>query len=889
MSQKDEMSRKDYKKSSKKSTTQQPKKWFKRIILTFITLFLMVLVAGGALFAYYASNAPEMTEEDLMGTYSSELLDKDGNVFYTLGAETREYAEADEYPDVMLDAMTAIEDQRFFDHMGIDPIGIGRAAIGYVTNRGQIVGGGSTITQQLVKLSVFSTTREDQTLQRKAQEAWLAIQLERQLSKEQIITLYMNKIHMAGNVYGISTAAEEYYGKQVSELEIHEAALFAGMAQAPNRYSPYVNPEVAKDRRDVVINVMRDEGHITSDEAEAAKALPIEEGLVELSSADNNALVTDAYVQLVIDEVREKTEIDPATAGLTIETNIDMEAQQRVFDVLNSDEYVDYINEDVQAAVTLVEAESGKLRAIGGGRNTEVLRGQNRATQQKSTGSTIKPLTTYGPAIEHLQYSTYQQIEDEEYTYPDGTPLRNYDGQYRGQISLREALVDSRNIPTAKVFNEDLETSQVEEFVTNLGVNIEPMSNEGVLVPQNAINGVMTPLQMAASYASFANGGNYTEPYTVSKVTTQDGQEIDLSPETNQAMSDYTAYMITDMLKDVVANNNNTLGISNLSHAGKTGTTNFTEERLTELGYPSDAVPDSWFVGYSSTYSLSVWTGYDNNNDGYLSFDDGSRLLPRHIYREVMQYVSEGVDNSDWQMPSSVKEVTVEDGTDPAQLPGPNTPDSARITELFVSGTEPTEESLSYGEELDAPTGLSADYDEDSDELSVTWDDYTLENEDENVTYNLSIGGETTTLSDTEYSVTEPPEGNLTITLSVSAYGTTGPETSTNITIPAREEDEPEDDEEEPEEEPEDEPEDDDEEPEEEPEDEPEDDEEPEEEPEDEPEDDEEPEEEPEEDDNGQNNQNNEDEDEESDQNGNSGNGTPPANDDDDDSDDDDE
>ncbi|MDZ7835476.1 MAG: penicillin-binding transpeptidase domain-containing protein [Alkalibacterium sp.] len=189
--------------------------------------------------------------------------------------------------------------------------------------------------------------------------------------------------------------------------------------------------------------------------------------------------------------------------------------------------------------------------------------------QERTTGSTIKPLSTYGPAIEHLEYSTYHQIVDEEYEWPDGSSLGNYDNQYRGQISMREALVDSRNIPAAKIFNEDLEMNQVEEFMTGLGIPIEPMSLEGELVPQNAINGEMTPLQMAASYASFANGGEYTEPYTVSKVITQDGQEINLTPETNQAMSDYTAYMVTDMLKDVASNYNDIVGIGNVPKQGK--------------------------------------------------------------------------------------------------------------------------------------------------------------------------------------------------------------------------------------------------------------------------------------------------------------------------------
>ncbi|GEK91572.1 transglycosylase domain-containing protein [Alkalibacterium kapii] len=791
MSEKKGISRKDYKKSSKKNNATKPKTWLKRIILALITVFLLVIIAGGALFTYYASNAPELTEEDLVGTFSTELVDRDGDIFYTLGGENREYAEANEYPEVMIDAMTAIEDQRFHDHIGIDPIGIARAALGYVTNQGQIVGGGSTITQQLVKLSVFSTERADQTLERKAQEAWLALQLEREKSKEQIMTLYLNKIHMAGNVYGVATAAEEYYDKPVSELEIHEAALFAGMAKAPNRYSPYANPELAKERRDTVISVMLEEGHITDEEAQKAYDTPIDEGLVEQTESDSNALVIDAYLMRVLDEVGEKTNLNPNTAGLTIHTNIDMDAQKHVFDVLNSDEYVDYIKDGVEAGLSLVEADTGKIAALGGGRNTQILLGQNRATQIKQTGSTIKPLSTYGPAIEYLKYSTYHQIVDEEYTIPgtDFSP-RNYDRQYKGQISMRESLVDSRNVPTAKLFNEDLEMNQIEAFMTNLGIPIDQMSNEGVLVPQNAYNGEMSTLQMASSYAAFANGGQYTEPYAVSKVITQDGQEIDLTPETNQAMSDYTAYMITDMLKDVADNYSNYVGLGNIPQAGKTGTTNFTTDELNELGYPSGAVPDSWYTGYTTNYSLAVWTGFDSKKDGYLSFEDQSRLIPRRIYQEIMQYVSRNKENKDWQKPASVKTVTVEKGTDPAKLPGPNTPESQLITELFVEGNIPTEKSLNYGRELNTPTGLSAEYDKNNDELIVSWDEYTLENDDENVSYNLSINNSVTTLNNTEYRMSEPPRGNVAITLSVSAYNTTGPETSVTVEISGPENDE---------------------------------------------------------------------------------------------------
>lgn len=781
-------------KKKKNNKGKKKKSWFKRIFLTLIGLFLLALVAGGSLFAYYASSTPELTEEDLLGSFSSDLLDSNGDVFYTLGAETRDFAEADEYPEVMKEAMTAIEDQNFYNHFGIDPIGIGRAAFGYVTNLGEISGGGSTITQQLVKLAVFSTARSDQTLKRKAQEAWLAIKLERQLSKEQILTLYMNKIPMAGNVYGISTASEEYYGKPVEELELHEAALFAGMAQAPNRYNPYVNPEEALNRRNVVLNVMRDNGDITAEEAETAKAIPIEEGLVERSDSSLNSQMFDSYLVEVLEEVEEKTGLNPATAGLTIQTNIDMDAQQAAFDIANSEEYVNFPDDELQTAISLVDVNTGQVKALVGGRKQEGQLLTNRTTNtDRQTGSTIKPLTTYGPAIEYNKFSTYHQLVDEEWSYPDGTSLRNYDGNYVGQLSMREALVDSRNVPTARLFAEEVDRADATEFVENLGLDTSLMSKEGGLVDSNAISGTASPLQMASAYSAFANGGNYTEPYTVSKVTTQDGQEIDLTPETNQAMSDYTAYMITDMLKDVATNYNSSVGIPGVPQAGKTGTTNYTSVEIEEHNLPSDAVPDSWYIGYTSNYSLSVWTGYDKKYEEghWLSNNDGTRQLPRDIYQALMSQVSEGLDNSDWTKPSSVSEVSVEDGSDPAQLPGPNTPESEIVTELFVAGTEPSEISTTYGEDLTAPTGLSAQFDEESNEIAINWDEYTLENEDEDVTYLLSVNGEEISLAETEYTVSEPDSGNVQISLSVQAYGNTGPAATTSVTVPEPEEEEP--------------------------------------------------------------------------------------------------
>ncbi|MEG0268517.1 MAG: PBP1A family penicillin-binding protein, partial [Carnobacterium sp.] len=687
---KENMSRVSKKKTDQKQRSNSSKNkkrgsnvTFKKVLIIILAFLAAIFIGGAGLFAYYASSAPELTEDDITGSISSEILDDKDEVIYTLGGQKREIATENQVPQVLKDAIVSIEDQRFYKHKGIDPIRIAGAVLANVTD-GFASQGGSTITQQLIKLSVFSTNESDQTLKRKAQEAWLALKLERKYSKEQILTFYINKVYMSDNNYGMSTASDYYYGKEISEITLPEAAMLAGLPQAPNSYNPKTNPDKAKKRRDLVLDMMVENKKLSAEEAEKTKSTSVEENLVNRTEEQANELIFDSYLKEVITEVKEKTKLDPYTAGLTIHTNLNMDAQKKLFDILNSDEYVNFPDQNLQAAVSMVDAKTGQLKAIGGGRNQEVQLGTNRAAEMnRSVGSAIKPLSVYGPAIEYLNYSTYQQIVDEPYEYKSGGSLYNYDRKYLGPISMRKAITDSRNVPAAKTLQE-VGYSNSTSFLKNLGIDPSQWNNKAGLVESNAIGGEITPIELSAAFAAFSNGGTYTDPYTVSKVTLQNGDELNLTPESKQSMKDSTAYMITDMLKDTVnlGSNQNLVPIEGVPQAGKTGTTNYTDEEKAKYNIPKDGVPDSWFNGYSSNYSIAVWVGYDKKYEDGNYLSTNSQQLPRKIYRSLMSYVSQSVENTDWKKPASVVEVAVEAGSNPAKLPGPNTPTDKIVKEL---------------------------------------------------------------------------------------------------------------------------------------------------------------------------------------------------------------
>ncbi|MCG4570286.1 PBP1A family penicillin-binding protein [Enterococcus faecium] len=692
-------------KGSGKSSGTHKKGLFIKILLGILSFFCILFLAGVGLFWYYAKDAPELTDKKLDATVSSKLYTQDGELFEDLGAEKREKISANELPKTLEDAIVSVEDRRFYKHIGVDPIRIIGSALSNFTSGG--LQGGSTLTQQLIKISFFSTSAEDQTLKRKAQEAWMAVRLEQKKSKQEILTYYVNKVYMSNGLYGMKTASEMYFGKKLSELSLPQTALLAGMPQAPSAYDPYVYPDQAKKRRDTVLYTMLQNEKISQTEYDQAVNVPVTDGLQELTQSDDNTKIVDNYVKEVINEVQEKTDKNVYTDGLEIYTNLDLDAQKKLYDIVNTDQYVSYPDDEMQVASTLIDTNTGKVKAQIGGRHIaeDVTLGNNLAVNtSRDFGSTMKPVTDYGPAFEYLKYSTGKTITDAPYNYEGtSTPVGNWDNQYMGTITLRQALYLSRNVPAVKLFNE-VGSDKVASFLKNLGIEYSTIHQSNAISSnteeQDGTKYGASSLKMAAAYAAFANGGTYYKPQYVNKIVFQDGTEETYEPDGKTAMSPETAYMITDILKDTITEGTGTNAqIAGLYQAGKTGTSNYTDDEYAKLGISSGVYPDILFAGYTPNYSISVWTGYNKKMTPVTS---ESSHVASDVYRELMQYVSANVTNTDWEMPSGLIRVGGElyykdqyTARSNAITPSTTIPSSSYVQTPGSSTTETTTQSSS--------------------------------------------------------------------------------------------------------------------------------------------------------------------------------------------------
>lgn len=728
------MMKKTNKKTSTKKTKsndtvvkQKKKKKIKKILKLLLNIFLLLLLIGligGIVFAVYiVVKAPNFDPKNLYSTEASIVYDKNGKQITKLGVEKRKNVNYDDLPQVLVDAIIATEDSRFMQHNGFDLPRFLKASAGQVVNKitghGN-AGGGSTLTMQVSKNNYTSVESSGfEGIVRKFTDIYISIfKLEKNYSKEEIIEFYVNIPYLGNNSYGVEQACQSYFGKSVSDINLSEASLIAGLFQAPASYDPYRHPDYAEERRNTVLYLMQRHGYITKEEAEDAKKISVT-SLLRSSNPESESNEYQSYIDVVIDEVEEKTGNNPYTTGMKIYTNLDTDKQTVLNDLMNGKTWT-WKDDKVQAGVAIVDVNTGALVAVGGGRNRTGARQLNYATDiTRQIGSCAKPLFDYGPAFEYNNAGLASQVYDGPHSYSSGVAIRNVDGSYGGTMTYKYALAASRNIPALKVF-QSVDNSKIKEFVTKLGITPEIDSNGG-LHEAHAL-GAFTgsnPKSMAAAYAAFANGGYYAEPYTINKVEYIDSDKtVSLKSKRTRVMSDSTAYMITDALTYAVSSYGNIGGsVSGVQLAAKTGTTMFDETARKKYGYPSSANMDMWVTGYTPEYAVSLWYGYTEAEKGYYLGSEGYSVRGK-IFRQIISGISDKSGSKKFTVPSSVVKVTVEKETSPLMLPSANTPDNMKVTEYFKKGTQPTEVSPRYSA-LPNASGLTAKTN--GNQVELTW------------------------------------------------------------------------------------------------------------------------------------------------------------------------
>ena len=655
-----------YSKGKRSAASDQNLGWriAKYAFIGLLTFFVICVIAGGGLFAYYVSSVPKLTENKLQSTNSSRIYDGNGGLIADLGSEKRESASTDEIPIILVNAITSIEDKRFFTHRGIDVYRIMGAAINNL--RHNSTQGGSTLDQQLIKLAYFSTNTSDQTLKRKSQEIWLSLQMERQYTKQEILTFYVNKVYMGNGYYGMKTAAKSYFGKELGDLSVAQAALLAGIPQAPTQYDPYTNPDAAKERRNTVLNEMYEDKNISKEEYVQAKATDISDGLLPLTNKASYEPYLDNYIKQVIEQVSTEANADIYSAGLDVYTNLDPDIQKYIWNVYNSNDYIAYPDDKFQVASTIIDVTNGRVVAQLGSRHQDenIALGTNQAVQtDRDWGSTMKPITDYAPAIEKRVYTnTGTTVYDTPYNFPGtSTPVYNWDRKYYGSISLTYAIQKSRNVPAVKALQATgLEYAQ--SFLKDLGIEYPEMFYS------NAISSSTTSSdpkygasseKMAAAYAAFANGGTYYKPSYIKSIKFEDGSTKSYDSKGVEAMSPQTAYMMNSMLKQVLTGGTATEAyVPGTINAGKTGTSSYSDDEYYQVQkesgvYADLIVPDETFVGYNTKYAMAIWTGYENRKTPLYGSDLN---IAKQIYGLTSRYLNQmyGAGSKDFDMPSGV-------------------------------------------------------------------------------------------------------------------------------------------------------------------------------------------------------------------------------------------
>lgn len=650
---------------SGKKQNRNIKRTIIKIIGFILIAFIVLALVGVLLFAYYAWKAPAFSDAKLKDPIPAKIYDKDGKLIKTLdNGQRRAHVDLKDVPQNMKDAVLATEDNRFYKHGALDYKRL-FGAVGKNITSGFGSQGASTLTQQVVKRSFLT---DQKSIGRKAQEAYLSYRLEQEYSKDEIFQIYLNKIYYSDGVYGIKAAAKYYFDKDLKDLNLAEEAYLAGLPQVPNLYNVYDNPKEAESRKDTVLYLMHYHKRISEQDMKKAQDTPIEKNLVK-RSADDRAIKPDnkdpeynSYVNFVKSELMAHPEFqdknlgDLMNSGIKIYTNMDSSVQKALQNRIDNGNY--YKNEDQQVGSTIVDSKSGGLVAISGGRHFKDVVDRNQATDPHPTGSSLKPFLSYGPAIENMQWATNHELQDESEYMVDGTTFRNYDTKSHGNVTLYDALRQSFNIPALKAWQQtkqDAGQDAPKKFADKVGLKYE-----GEIGPSEVLGGSsseFSPTDLASAFAALANGGEYNQAHGITKVVDQEGNTTEFDHKHHRAMHDYTAYMLSEVLKGTFEAWGSAYGhgVSGVNLAAKTGTGTYGSETYQQYNLPDNAAKDVWINGFTPKYSMSVWMGFNKVKEyGQNSFvGHNEQEYPQYLLEDVMSDISPR-DGQDFQRPASV-------------------------------------------------------------------------------------------------------------------------------------------------------------------------------------------------------------------------------------------
>lgn len=697
--------------NTSKRKVSKKKKMILNILIICVIAFATLMAV---FFAYIIIKAPKFDPNNLKFTQMSELYDTDGNLITKMGNENRTEISYDDLPEVLIDAIIATEDSKFFQHNGFDLARFMKASMYQLV--GKNGGGASTLTMQIAKNNYTSTESKGfEGITRKFTDIYLSIfKIERKYTKKEILEFYVNDSYLGNGAYGVEQASLNYFGKSVGDLNLAEASFIAGLFQSPTYYNPYNYPERAEGRRKTVLYLMQRHGYITEEEKEIAESSPITSYIRKTESSGTYSEY-QGYIDTVVEELESEYDLNPYTTPLKIYTAMNKGKQDFVNKVMNGEAW-NWENENAQAGVVMTDSASGEVLAVGAGRNKNSERSYNFATMtNKQIGSTAKPIFDYGPAVEYLGWGTVNYIDDTPTTYSDGTKISNSDGGYKGRLPLYQALGLSRNITALKTFQQvskEAGNDKILKFASSLGLTPEVDKN-GKIHEAHSIGSFTgstkkgesrnSPMTMAGAYQAFSNGGYYIKPHTIKKFVYKDTDEVvETKSAKTRVMNDSTAYIINYSLNWSATEGlaKSAAGISGVQTAAKTGTSNFDEATRKKYGLSSKAVNDLWVCGYTPKQTITFWYGYASIREGHST--TSSWTTRDKFYRNLADNLFDK-DGSTFERPSSIEEVSVVRNSIPLKkaLYG-------GVVGYFRKGTGPDETGSEQIEQLPSVSGVTS-------------------------------------------------------------------------------------------------------------------------------------------------------------------------------------